>query len=600
MRHSRVFLASALGLAAALLILWGTDAQAQNGAAAHSAQALGGPATLPPDTFAGPCKPWAQVNDGAFGLGAGGDGSYDQEEGFEVLVFDGRLYVGMEADNTLGARLWRTRSGVRIPWRQADWEEVAADGSGNPFGLLDRAQNDHVDSLAGFGGALYASTANRSGVYSGTLIYTSTSGAAGSWTQAISAGFGYTQNTNFKDMTVFRVGSTDWLCGGSGNEQAGVQVWCTADGVSWAQKNASGFGLVSNTLTASTGVFSGALYVGVVNAAGGSVWRTADLAAWTQVYTATDRPRVEVIGELDGCLYVAEGASDGRAAADPTMRIYRSSTGDAGAWSEVGAQVHGDAHNTRTIVDGGAVYNGALYVAVMNATSGAEVWRTTNGVDWAQVGADGFGISRTFAAELIPFDGYLYAWTSNYTSGQQVLRTACPICQERAISDTGRFDFAGVGAALTFSVESLDAVTVCVYPAAWPTTQTTALPVARYYEIAISPAAGTFTADLAFSYSGAELDASGAASDTLYLTRWTGSGWADCPPEQRSRDTLSNTVACRDVTAFSTWAIAGSGGAPSRVGMVGLRVRDRRVLGAWLFLLPVILSGALLALRRRR
>ncbi len=58
---------------------------------------------------AGACYTWPQVNDGGFGIGVGtGAKPFDGEEGFEVTVYDGRLYVGMEADNTLGARLWRT------------------------------------------------------------------------------------------------------------------------------------------------------------------------------------------------------------------------------------------------------------------------------------------------------------------------------------------------------------------------------------------------------------------------------------------------------------------------------------------------------------
>ncbi|MCD6345070.1 MAG: hypothetical protein J7M17_05675, partial [Anaerolineae bacterium] len=59
-------------------------------------------AQTPPDTFIGPGQGWTPVNEGAFGLGTGADSSYRSEEGFEVLVYNGRLYVGMEADNSLG------------------------------------------------------------------------------------------------------------------------------------------------------------------------------------------------------------------------------------------------------------------------------------------------------------------------------------------------------------------------------------------------------------------------------------------------------------------------------------------------------------------
>jgi hypothetical protein len=73
------------------------------------------------------CSAFSQVNDSAFGMGPGADSSFSAEEGFEVLVFNNQLYLGMEADNSFGARIWRTKAGVIHTTSQADWEEVAAD-----------------------------------------------------------------------------------------------------------------------------------------------------------------------------------------------------------------------------------------------------------------------------------------------------------------------------------------------------------------------------------------------------------------------------------------------------------------------------------------
>jgi len=532
---------------------------------------------LPPDTFAGPCSAWTPVNDGAFGMGTGNDSSYRSEEGFEVSVFDGQLYVGMEADNEYGARLWRTKAGIRVPTGQADWEEVIADEYGNPFGNPNKAQNDHIDSLAVFQGALYASTANRGNTTYGTLIYSSTTGNPGAWTPVIPAGFGDVNNVNFKDMRVFQ----GWLCGGTQNAQTGAQVWCTQDGAQWAQKNASGFGLVSNTLIASTGVFSdafdnAAFYVGVANKGdSGSVWRTDDLATWTQVFTSTEHPRVEIAAPFDGYLTIAAGAYDGRYGGGP-LRIYRSATGDPGSWEEVGQAVGANPDNTRTIVDGTTVYNGALYLATMNTNDGAEVWRTTTGVTWTQQNPSGFGVTDTFAAQLIPFNGYLYAWTSDYATGQRVYRAACPICQTRAITGTGRFDFDGVGATITVTAGAPEAITVCTRPGASPTAQTAARPVARAYHITTTLDAGTallpFTADVTLSYTPEELAASDISDEaSVYLARWTGFAWEGCPEANRARDGAARTVTCRDVTTFSTWAIAGDGASPTRLRVLAAR-----------------------------
>jgi hypothetical protein len=527
---------------------------------------------LPPGTFAGSCSAWAPVNDGAFGMGTGSDGDYSSEEGFEVVVFNEQLYVGMEADNAYGARLWRTKPGIRVPTGQADWEEVAADAYGNPFGNSNKEQNDHIDSLAVFQGALYTSTANRGVTTHGTLIYSSTTGDPLSWTQVISPGFGDVNNVNFKDMAVFTVGATEWLCGGTANDATGTEVWCTQDGAQWEQKNVSGFGVISNTLIASTGVFSGRLYIGVASeVVSGSVWRTDDLATWTQVFTSTEHPRVEIVAPFDGYLTIAAGAYDGRDGGGP-LRLYRSATGDPGSWEEVGQVVGANADNTRTIVDGATVYNGALYLATMNKVTGAEIWRTTDSVTWTQQNTGGFGYTETFAAQLIPFNGYLYAWTSNYTTGQRVYRTACPICQTRAITGTGRFDFDGVGASITLTAGLPEAITICVRPDAPPTAQTTSLPVARAYHLAVAPVTETFTADVTLSYTLEELADSNIVTDTsVYLARWTGSAWEACPEANRVRDVAARTVTCRGVTDFSTWAIAGEGASPTRLRILGVR-----------------------------
>jgi len=546
----------------------------------------------------GTCSDWVAVNNGAFGMGTGGDGDYSAEEGFEVLVFGNRLYVGMEADNIYGARLWRTKTGVTAPTGQSDWEEVVADGSGKPFGVANVTQNDHIDSLAEFNGYLYVSTANGGDSTLGTRIFRTTTGNPyatypGDWSDAIAdygAGFGDVHNTNFKDMQVF--GS--WLCGGTQNWQTGAQVWCTQDGTTWTQKNHGGFG-ASGDVTTTVEVWSGyvynnALYFGAQDTGANRdsssddvarLFRTTDLSlanpTWTPVYTGTAGSfRVDILGELDGYLYTSVRSSGG-------IVILRSASGDAGTWTQVNTSgMNNNAHNSGTVVDGATVYNGALYVAVSNLTTGVEVWRTTgvlNGglVDWTQVGGSGLGDANNYYSELIPFNGYLYAWTSNYISGQQVRRTKCPLCQSQDITGTGSYSFSGVGATINFSAENLDSVEVCVYPDAFPTGQMSGKPVKRHYQITPSPPEGTFTATLTLSYTDAEFTASNVADEnTTYLTRWTGSAWSDCPTGSRSRDTVANTATCYGVTTFSTWAIAGSNGSPSAVRLISFRAHSRR------------------------
>jgi hypothetical protein len=510
-----------------------------------------------------PCDEWTLVNNGAFDLDLA---PYSAEEGFEVVVFKGQLYLGMEADNSLGARLWRTKPGVTIPISQSNWEEVAADEFGNPFGNSNRAQNDHIDSLASFDGFLYASTANRSGdPPSGTLIYRSQDGNPNSWIPVNLAGFGDPANENFKDMIVFQSGGVSTLCGGTVNSSTGAQVWCSTDGLTWFQANSAGFGDPDNAIISSSAVYVGALYFGVTTDAGGlgSLWRTSNLVDWENVYQASDRGRVDVLDALNGYLYLAEGDSNGLGSSDQTIRLLRSPNGDSGSWYDIGSQVGTDAHNTRSISDGALAYNAALYISVMNNTSGVQIWRT-DGNDWSLVNEPGFNHSSSFAAQLAVFNGYLYAWTSDYTRGQEVLRSKCGLEETLAIDGAGTYPFDSVGATLKFSFENLDSVTVVAYPDAFPTGQSSGLPVKRFYEVTANPPNGTFSASLSLTYSETELNAVGFIDEgTTYLTRWNGNSWIDCPEPTRNRDVLLNTVTCADITEFSTWAIAGEDHAPS-------------------------------------
>lgn len=389
---------------------------------------------------------WIPVNNPAFDLPSGGD--YAGEEAFELVVFNNQLYVGMEGDNSIGARLWRSQPAGIQPNLQADWEEVIADPIGDfPFGTVPAGtatadylqQHDHIDSLAGFGGYLYASTANRGGTAWGTMVYRSASGDLDSWDLVMTPGFGDTNNTNFKDMQVF----DGYLCGGTYNTSTGAEVWCTNDGTTWVQKNTVGF--EPTTAPSSplvVGVWSGyvynnALYFGTRAGTGSDdfamLWRTTDLDAatptWERVYDGPDDTRrVDILGGFGGYLYISTYSSSG-------IQVFRSPSGDSGTWVDVTdtTTINGNGTNRSTIVDGAAVSDNYLYVAVREntITDGVEVWRTdgtqptpaSDAVMWERVGPAGLNATPDNSeSELVFFDGELYAWTTNYATGQRVFR----------------------------------------------------------------------------------------------------------------------------------------------------------------------------------
>ena len=577
------------------------------------------PTALPEGAYAGECQAWAQVNAEGFGLPSNFNPQgtpvsppsalpYLAEDVFEVLVFRERLYLGMEADNSLGARLWRTLTAVIVPDGQSDWQEVAADMAGNPFDDQQREesppgsgvflfQNDHVDSLAEFHGYLYASTANGGGTHQGIQLYRSASGAPHSWQNVLEgtagAGFGDLQNTNFKDITVFTVQGQAWLCGGTGNDATGAEIWCSLDGLNWVQKNQDGFGSYDSRHYPriwSMEVFNDHLYASTEcsehhGPCTGAIFRTDGAPSasgwqWERVFQpqlpCTEKEaylcRVNLLGILDGELY------SGFAADETGARVYR--TRDGLSWHPVIAAGFGDAHNRRFTTDAATLYNGLLYLATNNERTGCEVWRT-DGTDWSQVGSDGFSNANPaylYNANLIPFNGYLYAWAEDYATGQKVYRTRCPVCQKKDISGPGLYEFNAVGAKLEFAAENLDSVEVCVYPDAFPP----AIPhgfssLKRYFDLKPVPATGKAAFSLSLAYSESELAAAGMRDQqALVMAYEAGGSWQICLPENMRRGQSQYWLVCSSADVFSSWAILGEGATPGTNGLVYFPVRADR------------------------
>ncbi len=532
------------------------------------------------------CQPFSQVNDDAFGMDTGSNTSYSSEEAFEVLEFNGQLYLGMEGDNIYGARIWRSKQGVQIPTSQSDWEEVAADPQGYPFGIQNVVEADHIDSLAEFNGYMFASVANGGTSSYGTRVFRSPNGNPGTWentTAGIGPGFGSTHNINFKDMQVF----DGHLCGGTQNWSVGAQVWCTSDGSTWTQKNVSGFGEASanprNTQVWSGYVYDGAIYFGTHHVGPlysnydddiGKLYRTSSLAgtpSWEEIFSGESGSyRVNILGELDGYLYIAARNTNG-------IVIYRSLGGNQGTWQQVNMPgMDGDANNFAVSVDTATTYNNALYVALTNKTTGLELWRTTglldgNGalVDWEQVGGSGLGDSKNILAQLIPYNGYLYAWTANYTTGQQVLQTECGY--EETI-DIGNADvdytFAPeIGAQIRFQeLGSVSQVTVRAYPGAWDPEGLIidgVVPVKRHYNVTVNGSG--YQADVTLKYDQSEFEQSEIGDETTtYQAIWSGVEWEACPMGHQDRDTDANTVSCIDVKDLTKVTISG-GTSPTAV-----------------------------------
>jgi len=131
-------------------------------------------------------------------------------------------------------------------------------------------------------------------------------------------------------------------------------------------------------------------------------------------------------GTLDSLVRFFTGGSDNN---DTGTEVWRSSTGAAGSWSQVNVDGFGDQYNWSVTLE---PFDGYLYAATYNYVDsdnpGFELWRcqTCNGTDWIQVPiAKGLGDTENRAIRsLIDHDGNLYGFTFNRTTGMEVWRTS--------------------------------------------------------------------------------------------------------------------------------------------------------------------------------
>lgn len=571
-------------------ILWLSLTLVKPARAAHKMQSDDG------NAYPGQCLPWVQVNSNGFGMASNFDAQgtiisppplepYQGEEGFEVAVFKGKLYFGMEADNVFGARLWRTRSAVSIPQTQDDWEEVIGDASGKPFGLKDRSQNDHIDSVLEFNGYIYVSTGTRSEANKGFRLFRSQTGDPGSWEDALNEfgpGFGDVHNENFKDMQVFQ----NQLCGGTWNTYIGAQVWCSPDGIHWKPKSAGGFGDPANKVIWSGGTFGEGLYFGVQNSGDdqsssdddrGELFRTSNISGtpnWEEVFSGPASSYVvNILDSFQSQLYISTFSPQG-------VVLYRSTTGSPHSWVQASkpgmadSRMEYDPFNNATTVDGALVYNDDIYVSVSNPLIGFGVWRmngnlsTANSINrWEKILKDYPADPGNIHANLASFNGYLYAWTTNYRVGQQVLRTKCPICQLRVIKGPGRYTFDQVGASVNFTASNLDQVEICVYPDAYFSSLFSTNAVKRYYKIAITPMGASYRADLTLAYRNHEVLPSKRSGEQYSLVRWDGSRSKDCPSTQFTSQSDGGYMTCLGTSNLSAyWLITSKIASSDHVG----------------------------------
>jgi len=348
---------------------------------------------------------WEQVNTNGFG-----DPSNSRVT--SLAVFSDTLYAGAHNSGT-GAQLWRTDTG-------SSWTAVFTDGFGSAY-------NQAIDHLVEFKSNLYAGTDNDtgSGGSNGGQIWRSDTGDPGDWQMVAGGGFTSTNNSEVFRFAVFN----SQLYAATWNGTDGGELWRSSSGDSgtWAPVVTGGFGNTNNKIFVSLSEFNGHLYAGTDNPNSGTqVWRssTGNSGSWSQVNTDGfgDSYNWSVTLEtFDSYLYA--GTYNYAFSDNPGHELWRCQQCNGTDWQQVSiAKGFGDTENRsiRSLV----VFGDMLYAFTYNSITGMEVWRTTDGTNWGQVGPDGLGDSNNMSPywdnSTVVFSDSLYVGTQNNANGGEV------------------------------------------------------------------------------------------------------------------------------------------------------------------------------------
>jgi hypothetical protein len=352
----------------------------------------------------------------------------------DSAVFRGYLYVSTisspagvvySGSHKLGAEILRSRDG-------ASWQRVVKPGFGDRDNIMIR--------LAVFGGRLYAVADNS---VKGFGIWVSSDGLK--FRRLAAPGFGSsTRNT----AQPFVFGGRLLL--GVSRSPGGAEIWASDNGKSFREVVKGGLGDKNNTgidvmrfndgvVSRAEPVLDGMLYVGTSNPkSGGEVWRTRDGLSWERV-ADNGLGRSANIGlsptvAFGGQVYVVSTAFAGQNALG--VDVYRSPDGKS--WQKVvsngfNAGLH---RNTSGFI---SVFKDALYLVTSAqdarvlipprpserfALHGFELRRSTDGVSWKRIGAEGFGTRTSFFAATEPSGDVLYLYATDYRHGGTIWRSS--------------------------------------------------------------------------------------------------------------------------------------------------------------------------------
>jgi tripartite motif-containing protein 71 len=136
-------------------------------------------------------------------------------------IYNSFLYMGT-ANSIQGGEIWRTPNGT-------DWSQVSTSGLGD-------GGNYRITGFADYSGYLYAGTAHSSGA--GSEIWRCQVCDGSDWAQMVDNGFGNPATRVSTGLVVYH----DKLIAIVGNSDTGLEVWQTANGLTWSQIGFAGLG----------------------------------------------------------------------------------------------------------------------------------------------------------------------------------------------------------------------------------------------------------------------------------------------------------------------------------------------------------------------
>lgn len=309
-------------------------------------------------------------------------------------------------------------AGTENAWQGAEiWQYNGSTWTRQAQGGLGDVQNSSIASMAIYGSALYAGTQQSESSGAEVWAY-----AGGHWARVLSGGFDEsTLPSDPKNTAAAALASfSGKLYIGTRYDYRGAQIW-SYDGITATQVVSGGLANVDNVAVISLAAFNDAVYAGTLNyAGGGEIWRSSDGVQWARISSGGfGNPRnigIASMAVMSDALYA--GTQNLNWETGTGAEIWRST--DGLHWFPV--LTGGFADPALYIVNSMAVHNGLLYAGAGHSTlPQAEVW-AYDGQSWQRALSGGLssgGQVHTFseARSLAAYNGALYMGTSQVTIG---------------------------------------------------------------------------------------------------------------------------------------------------------------------------------------